>query len=267
MVGPYPFRTGPFGRGPGAVRPGFARGPLGSTHPAGRERAGLGAAYSVAMPTLPLFPLGAVLAPSERLPLRVFERRYVVLLRDLLRVRREAGLAEFGVIGIRAGHEVGDGNAVALHDVGSAARLVEVSERNDGSYDVVAEGTRRFRLDALVEGRRTPYLAAYVTWLPERIRDTELVMALTKRLRAAVTAYRAELRLADVMLPDDPVELSHQAMRHVMMERADRQRLLEAKDVDTRLRMALALTRREATLQRELSAYPGGYTPAQPVAN
>lgn len=225
------------------------------------------AAYSVPMPSLPLFPLGAVLAPSERLPLRVFERRYVVLLRDLLRARRQAGEAEFGIIGIRAGHEVGEGNVVALHQVGSAARLVEVSERSDGSYDVVAEGTRRFRLDGLVQGRRTPYLAGYVTWLPERIRDAELVASLTTRLRAAVAAYRAELHLADVVLPDDPIELSHQAMRHVMMERADRQRLLEAKDVDTRLRLALALTRREVTLQRELSAYPGGYSPAQPVAN
>ena len=132
---------------------------------------------------------------------------------------------------------------------------------------MVAEGTRRFRLDGLLEGRRTPYLVGHVTWLAERVRDAELVASLTARLRAAVTAYRAELRLAEVMLPDDPIELSHQAMRHVMMERADRQRLLEARDVDTRLRLALALTRREATLQRELGAYPGGYTPAQPVAN
>jgi len=219
------------------------------------------------MPTLPLFPLGAVPAPGERLPLRVFERRYVVLLRDLLRARREIGQAEFGIIGIRAGHEVGDHGAVALHDVGSAARLVEVGERNDGSYDVVAEGSRRFRLDGLIEDRRTPYLVGSVTWLSERVRDPELVATLTHRLRAAVAAYRAELHLTNVSLPGDPTELSHQAMRHVMMERADRQRLLEARDVDTRLRLALALTRREATLQRELSAYPGGYTPAQPVAN
>lgn len=219
------------------------------------------------MPTLPLFPLGAVLAPSERLPLRVFERRYVALLRDLLRARRQSGVAEFGVIGIRAGHEVGEGNVVALHAVGTAARLVEVSERNDGSYDVVAEGARRFRLDSLVADRRTTYLVGYVTWLPERIRDPELVRSLTTRLRAAVGAYRSELHLADAILPDDPVELSHQAMRHVMMERTDRQRLLEARDVDTRLRLALGLTRRETTLQRELGAYPGGYSPAQPVAN
>lgn len=219
------------------------------------------------MPTLPLFPLGAVLAPGERLPLRVFERRYVVLLRDLLRTRREVGTAEFGIIGIRAGHEVGDGNIVALHEVGTAARLVEVGERSDGSYDVVAEGARRFRLDSLVEGRKTPYHVGFVTWLPDRIRDAELVASLTARVRAAVVAYRGEVGLADVMLPDDPTELSHQAMRHVMMERGDRQRLLEARDVDTRLRMALALTRREATLQRELHAYPGGYQPTEPVAN
>lgn len=237
------------------------------SHPAGRGQVGSAAAYSVPMPSLPLFPLGTVLAPGERLPLRVFERRYVVLLRDLLRGRREAALAEFGVIGIRVGHEVGADGVVALHQVGSAARLVTVSERNDGSYDVVAEGTRRFRLDALVENRRTPYLMGYVTWLGERIRDAELVASLAMRLRAAVCSYRAELRLPAVTLPDDPLELSHQATRHVLMDRADRQRLLQTQDVDTRLRLALTLTRREMTLQRELGAYPGGYTPAQPVAN
>ena len=59
------------------------------------------------MPSLPLFPLGTVLLPGARLPLVLFEPRYLEL------ARRLAELAEddrcFGVVLIRKGHEVGAG--------------------------------------------------------------------------------------------------------------------------------------------------------------
>ena len=131
-----------------------------------------------------------------------------MLLRDLLRARREIGQAEFGIIGIRAGHEVGDHGAVALHDVGSAARLVEVGERNDGSYDVVAEGSRRFRLDGLIEDRRTPYLVGSVTWLSERVRDPELVATLTPVSYTHLDVYKRQVGQSAVVhgLTDDIVE-------------------------------------------------------------
>ena len=51
---------------------------------------------------IPLFPLNAVLFPDGRLPLRVFEARYMDMTRDCMR-----HATPFGVCLIREGREVG----------------------------------------------------------------------------------------------------------------------------------------------------------------
>ena len=68
---------------------------------------------------IPLFPLGTVLVPGLVLPLHVFEPRYRRLLADLAaKPEHERG---FGVVAIREGHEVGEGGARALHEVGTGS--------------------------------------------------------------------------------------------------------------------------------------------------
>ncbi len=212
------------------------------------------------MPTLPLFPLGTVLTPGERLPLRIFEPRYVAMLRDLL-ARRKAGEEDvFGVVAIRKGQEVGEGKVIALHEIGCAARLDQVSDAGHQSFAVMATGVRRFRLESVERDGRTPYATGFVTWLNDHVRDPELVAHVAGRLTAAVQAYRDQVGLSHVELPTEPSQLSYDATRHVMLDVTDRQRLLSARDVDSRLLLALRLARRETTLVRELAAMPGAYS-------
>src|ERR1700684_3070134 len=92
---------------------------------------------------LPLFPLGTVLYPGLLLPLHIFEDRYRRLVRDLL-----AGPSpqQFGVIAIKKGRETGIDGISSLHKIGCVATLRQVSERDDGGFDLVAVGTQRFRL-------------------------------------------------------------------------------------------------------------------------
>src|SRR3984957_3317136 len=102
---------------------------------------------------LPLFPLGAVLYPGMLLPLHIFEERYRQLVRDLLD-RPEP--RRFGVIAIRKGRETGIDGVHSLYEIGCTATLRRVDELDDGRFDVVTVGTRRFRLLAL--DRTRPYL-------------------------------------------------------------------------------------------------------------
>ena len=74
-----------------------------------------------------MFPLGSVLFPSAYLPLHVFEERYRQLVRDCL-----AGNGEFGVVLIERGSEVGGGDVRT--EVGTVARIVEVTEFDDGRF-------------------------------------------------------------------------------------------------------------------------------------
>ena len=86
----------------------------------------------------PLFPLGIVALPSELVPLHIFEERYKTM---VARVLEEEG--EFGIVWVSD-----DG----LRAVGCACVIAEALERlPDGRLNLVARGTRVFRIEARQE--------------------------------------------------------------------------------------------------------------------
>lgn len=89
--------------------------------------------------TLPLFPLNTVLFPGGPLSLRVFEPRYLDMVRRCFKE-----VSPFGVVLILAGAEAGEISAVA--DIGTSARLVDFDTLPDGLLGVTCVGERRFRL-------------------------------------------------------------------------------------------------------------------------
>jgi len=107
---------------------------------------------------IPLFPLGTVMFPGGPLALRIFETRYIDLVRCCM--RESSG---FGVVLIREGQEAG-GPAVTC-DVGTLARIVDFSQQPDGLLGIRAMGERRFRI---LERRRARdgLNLAEVEWLP-----------------------------------------------------------------------------------------------------
>lgn len=92
---------------------------------------------------IPLFPLTGVLLPYGRMPLRIFERRYLDLVRDCMR----AGTG-FGVAWIRRGEEVAQRGRARpeLGDWGTYARIVDWDQLKDGLLGITIEGERRFAL-------------------------------------------------------------------------------------------------------------------------
>lgn len=201
---------------------------------------------------IPLFPLSSVLVPGLVLPLHIFEPRYRQLLADLQGMPEED--RGFGVVAIREGHEVGTDGVRALHEVGTFAAVREMSQLPDGRSDIVTVGTRRFRIDGLVEGR--PYAQAEVTWLPEEEGDASIPLA------ASVAARFQEYRdlLTDESdeseLPDDPRVLSYLIGAAVVADLATQQGFLAAPDDATRLREELGYLRRETTLIQHVPSLP-----------
>lgn len=92
---------------------------------------------------IPLFPLSAVLLPHGRMPLRIFERRYLDLVRDCM--RNDTG---FGVAWIRRGEEVARKGQASpeLGDWGCYARIVDWDQLKDGLLGITIEGQHRFSL-------------------------------------------------------------------------------------------------------------------------
>ena len=86
--------------------------------------------------TLPVFPLsGVLLLPGGRLPLNIFEPRYLAMTRDALAGQR--------LIGMVQPREEGDDNP-EIYGIGCAGRLVSFAETDDGRYLITLQGLIRF---------------------------------------------------------------------------------------------------------------------------
>jgi Lon protease-like protein len=88
---------------------------------------------------LPLFPLNTVLFPRGPLPLRIFETRYVDMVKRCMR----EGVC-FGVVLVQGGSEVGQAPGYA--DIGTSARIIDFNLLQDGLLGITCRGERRFRV-------------------------------------------------------------------------------------------------------------------------
>ena len=89
---------------------------------------------------IPLFPLNAVLFPGGPLSLRIFEQRYLDMVRDCARTG-----SGFGVCMILHGREAGEAAVPAA--VGTLARIVDFYTMSDGLLGIRAQGGERFHVD------------------------------------------------------------------------------------------------------------------------
>ena len=85
---------------------------------------------------LPIFPLNAVLFPGGLLPLRIFEQRYMDMIKACLKNNRS-----FGVALIKDGSETG---AATTEEVGCVATVIDWDMQELGILNVKALGVERF---------------------------------------------------------------------------------------------------------------------------
>ncbi len=215
------------------------------------------------MPSLPLFPLGGTLLPGRRLPLQVFEERYVALLQHL--IDSEGEEIGFGVVAIRHGYEVGD-RANELYAIGCLAVLDRVVQVTDGFYLVLTHGTRRFRLDAVDETAGTPWVTGQVTWLQDVPGEPDAVAAQASSVRLAVATHARTVGTETSEPPTDPAETAWWAAEALDLDRDDQQRLLELPEVVARLGLVRRLALRETGLASRLGV-AGGTGSAPPSLN
>ncbi|MCB1701161.1 MAG: LON peptidase substrate-binding domain-containing protein [Halioglobus sp.] len=95
------------------------------------------------MTELPLFPLSGVLLPYGRMPLQIFEPRYLDLVRDCMKTD-----SAFGVVWIRRGAEVAQpgGASPLLGDYGTSARIIDWDQLPNGLLGLTIKGGDRFDL-------------------------------------------------------------------------------------------------------------------------
>jgi uncharacterized protein len=145
------------------------------------------------MSSLTLFPLGTVLFPGGVLPLRIFEPRYMQLVKTCLRDN-----LEFGVVLLNSGSETAtEGAPAPTHEaVGTSAKIIDFDMQQLGLLLIRTRGERRFRvLKAQMDSNRL--LQAQVEWL-----EQDEAVAPSTDLTTAVTLLRNVVAQAEQQQPE-----------------------------------------------------------------
>ena len=182
---------------------------------------------SVQVDSIALFPLNIVLFPDGALPLRIFETRYVDMVRRCMR-----GSQTFGVALIREGHEVGPAETF---DVGTLAKIVDFHQLSDGLLGLSCTGGQRFRI--LSRSRQADGLnLAEVGWLaPEPAVAVPARHARLSELLKSVLPQLGEVYTGIEMRLDDAAWVGHRLAEILPIPPADKQRCLELDDPIQRL--------------------------------
>lgn len=183
--------------------------------------------------TIPVFPLpGALLLPRGRLPLHIFEPRYLAMIDDCLKTSTR-------LIGMVQPREVPTGGEAKLHTIGCAGRLTQFSETEDGRYMITLSGICRYRVTREVEGF-APYRSCDVSWsgFERDLGQVEKDACFDrKRFLKLLERYfdAEELRTDWSSLSEAEDELLINALSMLCpFEPEDKQALLEAPDLTTR---------------------------------
>lgn len=177
---------------------------------------------------------------------------------------------EFGIVAVRERHvDPAATSAVAgnhyddLYPVGVTALLRQAERLEDGRYDIVSIGSRRFQIMDI--DRSAPLLRAEVEFLPDPEVDTSdpEVLALTDRTLRAFERYRAALggrldeeRDDDEQLPAEPTVVSYLITAALVVEARTRQELLASPDTITRLKCCARILGYETAMITALGAVP-----------
>ena len=185
--------------------------------------------------SLPLFPLHSVLLPGAALGLRVFEPRYLDMVRDCGR-----GGHGFGVCLILEGREVGEPATPAAF--GTEALIEDFGSSEDGLLTLQVRGARRFHVRH-TRVRDNGLVTGEVDWLPPDP-DDELRAEhglLSTVLERVIGHVGGEYAKAPAARLDDAAWVGWRLAELLPLETAQRQSLLQEDDPHARLDQLLAL--------------------------
>ncbi|WP_157014365.1 LON peptidase substrate-binding domain-containing protein [Mesorhizobium xinjiangense] len=190
---------------------------------------------------IPVFPLSAaLLLPGGRLPLNIFEPRYLQMVDHVLTGGRLIGMIQPRLDGAQKPN-----GEPMLCEVGCLGRLTSLAETGDGRYLVALQGVCRFRLieEAQV---KTPFrqcrVAPFITDLDEEGDGSQIDRpALLKAFRAYLEANDMEADWNNIRRAENATLVNALSMMSPYGP-SEKQALLEAPDLKSRAETLIAIT-------------------------
>ncbi|MGE0658823.1 MAG: LON peptidase substrate-binding domain-containing protein [Reyranellaceae bacterium] len=197
--------------------------------------------------SLPIFPLaGVLLLPGARLPLNIFEPRYLAMVSDALSSPRLIGMVQPVRPGGFAGDGMSEGGAApAVQPVGCVGRIVSFSETGDGRVLLTLAGQCRFRIVEELPVADGGYRRVRADYARFRADMDESETALDRpRLLAALKRYFAANDLSTDWAALERIDdgaLVNTVSIVAPFDPAEKQALLEAEDGTRRGKLLIGL--------------------------
>jgi uncharacterized protein len=206
---------------------------------------------------LPIFPLtGVLLLPRGRLPLNIFEPRYLAMTRDALGGERLIGMVQPS--DPQQDNRGGGALNPPVYPVGCAGRITAFAESDDGRYLITLTGVSRFRIrDEL------PLLSGYRRVVPDWqpfAQDIDAPPATgfdRERFIRGLKEFFTQRQISADWEAIDKAAGEHLITSIAMLcpfAPSEKQALLEAADLDERARLLIALVEMAA-----IKPTPGSY--------
>ncbi|OHV69491.1 ATP-dependent protease [Mesorhizobium sp. LCM 4576] len=201
------------------------------------------------LPTaIPVFPLaGALLLPGGRMPLNIFEPRYLQMIDQAMAGSRLIGMIQPSLDGA-----LRDDGEPELCSVGCAGRIISLAETGDGRYLISLQGVCRFRIVQELAAK-TPFRQCKIMPFLADLEEDQAAAEVDRP--ALLKAFRAYLQANDLEADWESVSRAENGMLVNALSMmapygpAEKQALLEAPDLKTRAETLIAIT--EMTLARE----------------
>ncbi|HWD76459.1 MAG TPA: endopeptidase La [Solirubrobacteraceae bacterium] len=188
----------------------------------------------------------AVTFPELVIPLNIGQKRSIDLVNDVLQGDRSIVLI--------AGRDpdVEQPGPTDLYDVGVLGSIARMVRLPDGTLRVLVQGGQRVRVDGWAQTE--PYLVAEVSEAPDIVHESPELVALGRNVQRTFSSivgqvpYLPEELQVMVANVDDPVMLTHLIAGAIRLPTAEKQKLLEERDVTKRLRALSEILARELEL-------------------
>ncbi len=198
--------------------------------------------------TLPMFPLsGVLLLPGGKLPLNIFEPRYLAMVFDSLAGHRMIGMVQPMQPGGFAGDGLpSDDGRPKVHHTGCAGRIVSFNETDDGRLLLALSGVCRFHIGRELDMAHGGYRRVSALFSPFRAdldQADEMATIDRERLTAALTAFFRARNLStdwEAVKKAGDVNLVTSLSMVLPFGPAEKQALLEAPDTTARAKLLIA---------------------------
>jgi uncharacterized protein len=195
--------------------------------------------------TLPIFPLsGVLLLPGGKLPLNIFEPRYLAMIFDSLAGHRLIGMVQPMQPGGFAGDGLpGDDGRPKVHQVGCAGRIVSFNETEDGRLLLALSGVSRFQVARELDPAQGGYRrvsALFSSYRADLDYADEMVALDRERLMAGLAAFFRGKNLStdwEAVKKADDLNLVNSLSMVLPFGPVEKQALLEAADTSARAKL------------------------------